>query len=261
MFIFNVSQKTMTNYVQKTLIAHLFGFLTLILTHIFWSIIVYGNASSGDTGIIIIWSGIFLTIFYLIFVLVPKKTIEKLSVKMNLIGFSFSFALYSLIGFIILIGWIFLNSSFNGVFFDAFFYGLTFGFTFYTLNINKRKINFKGFITIFSIPIFLFLFYILILPRIFPSFAFKIVPKETKDEIVKKTLPKFKKGDDFKDLEKALPGYFNSINCNFSTNSLMKDFQYTLVVENCKITKIEYGPRKNDNGITEMVVEESIEKK
>lgn len=251
----------MTNYVQKTLIAHLFGFLTLILTHIFWSIIVYGNASSGDTGIIIIWAGIFLTIFYLIFVLIPKRTIEKLSVKMNIIGFSFSFALYSLIGFIILIGWIFLNSSFNGVFFDAFFYGLTFGFTFYTLNINKRKINFKGFITLFSIPIFLFLFYIMILPRIFPSFAFKIVPKETKDEIVKKTLPKFKKGDDFKDLEKALPGYFNSINCNFSTNSLMKDFQYTLVVENCKITKIEYGPRKNNNGITEMVVEESIEKK
>ena len=41
----------------------------------------------------------------------------------------------------------------------------------------------------------------------------------------------------------------------------MADFQYSLVIENCKITKIQYGPRKNNNGITEMVIEHADEKK
>ena len=61
----------MKNYIQKTLIAHLFGFLALILTHIFWSVNTYGNASSRDTGIIIFWAGIFLILFYLVFVIIP----------------------------------------------------------------------------------------------------------------------------------------------------------------------------------------------
>lgn len=253
--------KTMMNYIQKTLIAHLFGFLALILTHILWSISAYGSASGGDTGLIIFWAALFLVIFYVIFVLLPKKTIEKLVQKSNLFLFSFGFAIYSLIGFIILIGWIFLSSTFNGVFLDAFFYGLTFGIVFHKITNQNKSFEGKDFILLFSIPIITFLIYIFILPKMFPTFAFKIVPKEAKEQILKETLSKFKKGDDFNDLKKALPGYFNNTSCNFSTSAMMANFQYSLVIENCKITKIQYGPRKNNNGITEMVIEQAIDEK
>ena len=251
----------MKNYVQRTLIAHFFGFITLIITHILWSISIYGSASGGDTSVIIFWAGIFLTIFYLIFVLIPKRRIEKLCIESNLYTFSFCFAFYSLIGFIILIGWLFLNSAFIGVFLDAFVYGLTFGFTFYKLTVKNKIINFKSFAILFSIPILIFSIYIFVLPKLFPAFAFNLVPKDTQNEILKSTLPKFKKGDNFKDLQKALPGYFNNTNCNFSTSALMEDFQYSLVIKNCIISNIEYGPRINQNGITEMVVEESTVEK
>ena len=250
----------MKNYIQKTLIAHLFGFLALILTHIFWSVNTYGNASSRDTGIIIFWAGIFLILFYLVFVIIPKKILEKIVQKTNIYLFSLGFAFYALLAFILLIGWIFLHSTFNGVFLDAFFYGLTFGFVFYKLENQHKKIKVKDFALLFSLPIIAFFIYIFILPKLFPVFAFKIVPKQTKEKILKETLRKFKKGDDFNELKNALPGYFVNSGCDFSTSALMADFQYSLVVENCKITKIESGPRKKNNGITEMVVETPIKK-
>ncbi len=251
----------MKNYIQKTLIAHFFGYLALILTHILWSLIIYKSAAGGDTGVIIFWAGIFLTIFYCFFVLIPRKSIERFSSTLKYYTFAFGFAIYSLIGFIILIGWIFLNSYFIGVFFDAFFYGLIFGFTYHKIANQNLSLALKDFIILLSIPIFIFCIYLIIIPKLFPSFAFKIVPKETQNEIVKETLPKFKIGDNFNDLKNALPGYFNDIDCNYSTSALMEDYQYSLVIENCKISKIEYGPRKNNNGITEMIIEEPVKEK
>ena len=250
----------MKKYIQKTLIAHLFGFLALIITHILWSISAYGNASSGDTGIIIFWAAIFLILFYLVFVIVPKKILENIARKTNIYIFSLGFAFYALLAFILMIGWIFLNSTFKGVFLDAFFYGLTFGIVFHKLENQNKKLRVKDFALLFSLPIIAFFIYILILPKLFPSFAFKIVPKQTKEQILKETFRKFKKGDDFNELKNALPGYFVNIGCDFSTSALMEDFQYSLVVENCRITKIESGPRKNNKGITQMVVETPLKK-
>lgn len=250
----------MKNYIYKTFIAHLFGFLGLILTHILWSLSAYGNASSGDTGIIIFWAAIFLLFFYLVFVIIPKKLLENIARKTNIYIFSLGFAFYALLAFILTIGWIFLNSNFKGVFLDAFFYGLTFGTVFHQLENQNKKLKVKDFALLFSLPIIAFFIYILILPKLFPSFAFKIVPKQSKEQILKETISKFKKGDDFNDLKNALPGYFVNIGCDFSTSALVEDFQYSLVVENCRITKIESGPRKNNRGITEMVVETPLKK-
>lgn len=250
----------MKNYIYKTFIAHLCGFLALILTHLLWSLSTNGNASSGDTGIIIFWAAIFLILFYLVFVIIPKKLLENIARKTNIYIFSLGFAFYALLAFILMIGWIFLNSNFKGVFLDAFFYGLTFGTVFYQLENQNKKLKVKDFALLFSLPIIAFFIYILILPKLFPSFAFKIVPKQSKEQILKETISKFKKGDDFNDLKNALPGYFVNIGCDFSTGALMEDFQYSLVVENCRITKIESGPRKNNRGITEMVVETPLKK-
>ena len=250
----------MKNYIYKTLIAHLFGFLALILTHILWSINTYGNASSGDTGIIIFWAAIFLILFYLVFVIVPKKLLENIARKTNIYIFSLGFAFYALLAFILIIGWLFVSSTFKGVFLDAFFYGLTFGIVFHKLENQNKKLRVKDFALLFSLPIIAFIIYIFILPKVFPAFAFKIVPKQTKELILKETFHKFKKGDDFNQLKNSLPGYFVNSGCDFSTSALMEDFQYSLVVENCKITKIESGPRKKNNGITEMVVETPLKK-
>lgn len=144
-------------YIQKTLIAHIFGFLALIITHILWSVSAYGNASSGDTGIIIFWAAIFLILFYLVFVLAPKKLFEKIVRRTNIYIFSLGFAFYALLGFILMIGWIFLNSNFKGVFLDAFFYGLTFGIVFHKLENQNKKLRVDDFALLFSLPIIAFI--------------------------------------------------------------------------------------------------------
>lgn len=226
------------------------GWIALIITHIVWSNIEYNNASGGDTGVVIFWASFFLLIFYLLFVLLPRKRIVYLAENLNLVTFVVLFAIYSLISFIVLIGWIFLKSNFAGVFIDAFVFGLFFGFTFHFVWSRHRElVKQKHSLLFLFLPFVFLLFYLYIFPRVLPSYAFKAVPQFVRYEIIKRTIPHFKVGDSMYDLEKALPGEFKFEECEGSGGALYEDFQYVVVVKCCKIARLEYGPR-NSSGIT-----------
>ena len=92
----------MKNFKKISFLALTFGWIGLIVTHIIWSNLRYDDASGGDTGVILFWASLFLLIFYGLFILIPQKTIVKLTKKLNVILFSIISGVYALAGFIIL---------------------------------------------------------------------------------------------------------------------------------------------------------------
>ncbi|WP_396633307.1 hypothetical protein [Maribacter sp. R86514] len=235
----------MKNFKKISFLALTFGWIGLIITHIIWSNLRYNDASGGDVGVILFWSSLFLLIFYGLFILIPRKLIVKLSEKLNVILFSIISGIYSLLGFVILIGWLFLQSDFSGVFLDALVCGLIFGFSFHTMWTKKRT-DFKQFhlIPILITPFVFLLIYLFAFPKFLPSIAYKFVPKNIQHDILVNTIPKFKVGDDLADLQSALPGEFEFDDCYGNRGAILNEFQYVIEVNCCKIVRIEYGPRQ-----------------
>lgn len=73
------------------------------------------------------------------------------------------------------------------------------------------------------------------------------MPDQIKDEIIAKTIPKYKVGDDFEPLKKSLPGYLDHIENGSGTMSAsMKNFAFVLQVNCDKIIRLEYGKNPSD---------------
>jgi len=235
----------MKNFKKISFLALTFGWIGLIITHIIWSNFRYDDASGGDVGVILFWSSLFHLIFYGLFILIPRKLIIKLSEKLNVILFSIISGIYSLLGFVILIGWLFLQSDFSGVFLDALVCGIIFGFSFHTMWTKKRT-DFKQIhlIPILITPFVFLLIYLFAFPKLLPSIAYKFVPKNIQHDILINTIPKFKVGDKLTDLQSALPGEFEFVNCYGNRGAILNEFQYVIEVNCCKIVRIEYGPRQ-----------------
>jgi len=236
----------MKNFKKTSFLSLTLGWIGLIITHIIWSNLRYENASGGDTGVVIFWASFFLLIFYGLFILIPKKRIVKLTEKLTLPSFTILSGIYALIGFIILIGWLFLMSdNFYGVFIDAFVCGLIFGLTFHLIW-NKKRSELKQIhlIPILILPIFFLFIYLFAFPKLLPSIAYNAVPQYVRHAILKNTIPKFKVGDDLTELQKALPGEFEFDDCYGNSGAMLENFQYVIEVNCCKITRIEYGPRQ-----------------
>jgi len=241
----------MKNFHKISFLALVLGWIGQIITHIIWSNIRFENASGGDIGVVIFWSSFFILIYYGLFVLVPKKRIAKLSENIGILNFTLLSGLYGLIGFTILIGWIFLiSNNFLGVFIDAFVGGIIFGLTFHYLWNNKRtELKQIHLIPIFTLPILFLTIYLFAFPKILPSYAYNVVPQYVQQNILKNTIPKFKVGDELSELQKALPGEFEFDDCYGSSSAMLENFQYVIEVNCCKIVRIEYGPRQQ-NGYT-----------
>ena len=235
----------MKNFKKISFLSLTFGWIGLIITHIIWSNLRYDDASGGDTGVILFWASIFLLIFYGLFILIPRKKIVKLTEKLNPILFTIISGFYALIGFIILIGWLFFMSDFTGVFLDAFVCGLIFGISFHTLWV-KNQTDFKQIhiIPILTLPIAFLFIYLFAFPKLLPSYAYNVVPKYIQHDILINTIPKFKVGDKLTDLQSALPGEFEFDDCYGNRGATLKDFQYVIEIDCCKIVRIEYGPRQ-----------------
>jgi hypothetical protein len=84
----------MKNYNSISFVSMSIGWIGLIITHIIWSVINYNDASGGDTGVIIIWSGLFSLLFYLLFVILPKKFIKNQIEQRSLFEFAIGTAFY-----------------------------------------------------------------------------------------------------------------------------------------------------------------------
>lgn len=239
----------MKNFKKISFLSLTLSWIGLIITHIIWSNIQYNSASGGDIGVILFWSAFFMIIHYGLFILIPQKWIVKLTEKLPVFLFTFFFGIYALISFIILIGWGFLITNFYGVFLDAFVCGTIFGFSFYIFWKNYRnQFQQKHLLIILSLPILFLFIYLFAFPKLTPSLAFNSVPQFIRHDIIEKTIPKFKVGDKLIDLQKALPGEFNFENCKGNHGAVFEDFQFTIVINCCKIVKLDYGPR-NKKGI------------
>lgn len=221
------------------------GWIGLIVTHIIWSVINYNDASGGDTGVIIFWSGLFSLLFYLLFVILPKKFIKNQIEQRSFLEFTIGSAFYSLIGFIILIGWLFLQSDFYGVFLDAFIAGLIFGGTFWWIW-NKKEVSFKSTpskILGYLIPFLFLVIYLKVFPNLFPKFAYNHVPQSIQNEIEIQTLSKVKIGDSIEDIKNQLPGFIGYEECKGSRAGQYEKYEFRLQWNCCKVVDIEVGER------------------
>lgn len=242
----------MKNYYSISFVSMSIGWIGLIITHIGWSVLNYKNASAGDTGVIIFWSGLFSLLFYLLFIVFPQNFIRKQLEERSLIEFSIGSAFYSLFGFTILIGWGFLLTDFYGVFIDAFVAGLTFGITFWLIwNKNGSYFDSIGSRTIgYLIPCIFLIIYLKLFPLIFPSFAYNYVPRSIKNKIEIKTLSNIKIGDSIEDIKSKLPGFLRYDDCRGSRAGQYEKYDFRLQWNCCKIVDVEVGKR----GMVEMTI-------
>ncbi|PQJ16662.1 hypothetical protein [Aureicoccus marinus] len=237
----------MKNFKKISFFALVLGWIGQIITHIILSNLVANNAAGGETGMVIYWSSFFILIYYGLFILIPSKRIAGLSENIGILGFTLLSAIYAVIGFTILIGWLFLVSwIWFEVFLDAFICGLIFGLTFHLLwNKKRNELRQIHLLPIMTLPVLFLFIYLHALPRFFPAFAFNIVPKHVRHDIYKQTIPKFKVGDELSALQDALPGEFEFEGCYGRQGAQLDDFQYVIEVNCCKIVRIEYGPKQN----------------
>ena len=235
--------KSLKNFKKISFFAIILGWIAQIITHIFLSNLKYGNATGGDIGVVVFWSSFFILIFYVLFILIPNKRIVRLSEKLSIFNFTLLSGFYALIGFTILIGWGFLMAkNFLEVFIDAFICGIVFGYSFYiTWNKKRSKVKQIHIIPILTLPALFLFIYLYALPKLFPSLAYKLVPKYITHEIFRNTIKKFKVGDELSELQKALPGEFEFDDCYGNRGGTFENFQYVIEVNCCKIVRLEYS--------------------
>jgi hypothetical protein len=212
---------------------------------------VLSNGKVDDFGVIIFWSGLFELLAWVVFLRIPLVRLNHRLPIFNKSIFPLVSTLYAEVVFIILIGWLFLQSDFYEVFVITAVVGFAFGLTYILLINNKRVVEFfNGNIwkrlTVLVYPIgFLFIF-LWLFPKIMPSVAFRFMPDEIQDKIVEQTIPKFKVGDDFKPLKEALPGYFDHIeNGNGNSAATLTGFAYVIQVNCGRIIRLVYSKDRN----------------
>ena len=208
------------------------------------------NGKADDFGVIIFWSAIFEFLAWLVFLFYPLKKLNSKSKIFNPILFPIISMIYLEIVFIIMIGWGFLISGYYIVLFVAAVVGYSFGVIYINLINNKRFNDFlrkRELNRLIILYPFLFIFlFLYAFPKILPATAFRFMPDQIQANIVEKTIPKFKEGDSFTDLDKALPGYLYHIqNGQGNMSAQMENFSFVIQIENNKIVRLEHSKQKN----------------
>ena len=208
------------------------------------------NGKADDFGVIIFWSAIFEFIAWLVFLIYPLKKLNPKSEIFNPLLFPIISMIYLEIVFLIMIGWGFLLSGYYIVLWVAAVVGFSFGYIYINLINNKRFNNFirkRELNRLIILYPFLFIFlFLYAFPKILPATAFRFMPDEIQANIVEETIPKFKEGDSFEDLDKSLPGYLNHIHNGEGTSFAHHgEFSFVIEVENNKIVRLEHSEQKN----------------
>ncbi|MFD1096114.1 hypothetical protein [Salegentibacter chungangensis] len=208
------------------------------------------NGRADDFGVIIFWSAIFEFVAWLVFLIYPLKKLNLKSKIFNPLLFPIISMIYLELVFILMIGWGFLFSGYYIVLEVAAVVGYSFGFIYVYLIKSTRFNNFirrREINRLIILYPFLFIFlFLYAFPKIMPSTAFRFMPDEIQADIVEKTIPNFKKGDSFEDLDNSLPGYFSHI-ANGQGNSFAShgDFSFVIEVKNNKILRLEHSKQKD----------------
>ena len=207
------------------------------------------HGMAHESGVIIAWSGIFVYLGWAIFLILPLNLLDHSKPIFKRHIFPFITGLYGAITYVILVGGLFRSWSLVIMFLQLpILVGLIFGFTYSTIIHNEKLINllikkpaYK--LLSFISPAIILAFFLLLLPTIFPSLVFRYMPDEIQEHIFVREISKFKVGDNFKNLENAVPGYFNDkggiINGNGGYYGYGPFIDYKLEVKNDTIMELE----------------------
>jgi hypothetical protein len=224
------------------------------LMNFFYSIyLVSVDGKADDSGVIIFWSGLFISIAWAVFIVYPLRRLDHSKQIFKPHIFPFITALYGALTYSIIVGGLFRSLDLVIMFLPlALLTGLLFGLTYSLLIRSDKFVNFlyrkplTKIIFILSPAIFL-IFFLWVLPTTFPSLMFRYMPDQIRDKIIRETIPKFKVGDNFEPLKKSLPGYLDNINDGKGNMmATMENFAFVLQVNCDKIIRLEYGKDQND---------------
>jgi len=241
------------NRVKQTL-----GFFSMAiawsLMNFFYSVyLVLKDGKADDIGVVIFWSGLFITVAWAIFIIYPLQKLDHSGQIFKPTIFPLITTVYGALTYSIIIGGLFQSIELVMMFLPlALLTGLIFGLT-YSLFIRSNKlVDFLNKRPIFKVifilyPAIILFFFLWVLPMLTPSLVFRYMPDQIQDKIIARTIPKFKVGDDIEPLKNSLPGYLDHIqNGKGNMMASMEDFAFVLQVNCGKIIRLEYGKNPSD---------------
>lgn len=215
--------------------------------------LVSEDGKADDSGVIIFWSGLFITIAWAVFIIWPLNRLDHSSKIFKPQIFIPVSTIYGVLTYSIIVGGLFRSFELVTMFLpQAILVGLFFGLS-YSLLIKHQKLiellNRRPLTkTIFFLsPVIILGFFLWFLPLVAPNLVYRYMTDEIRQKIVAKTIPKFKVGDEINPLKKALPGYLDHIeNGSGNMSATMEDFAFVIQVNCGKIIRLEYGQNQFD---------------
>jgi hypothetical protein len=235
-----------------------FGFFAMSISWTLMNVLnslyqVSAHGEAGDSGVVIFWSALFMTIAWAIFIIYPISKLDHTKRTFRPLTLPFVTGAYGGFVYAILVGGLFRSLDLVTMFLPlALLAGFIFGIAYSQLITSSRLINFlnnqplwKGIIFLSpALPLFFFLW---ALPTVVPSLAFRYMPNAIRDDIIRKTIPNYKVGDDFEPLRISLPGYLEYMEGgNANMSATMEDFAFVLQVHCYKIVRLEYGKSSSE---------------
>lgn len=241
------------NSVKQTL-----GFFSMTiawtLMNFLYSIyLVSVDGKADDIGVVIFWSGLFITIAWAVFIIYPLNKLDHSRPFFKPYFFPFITAVYGAVTYSIIVGGLFRSLDLVIMFLPlALLTGLLFGLSYSLLIKSDKLTDFlyrKPFakIIFFLSPAIILFFFLWVLPIVAPSFIFRYTTDEIRERIIAQTIPKYRVGDNIEPLKNALPGYLDHItNGSGNMSASMADFAFVLQVNCDKIIRLEYGRNSSD---------------
>jgi hypothetical protein len=213
--------------------------------------LVWKDGKADDNGVVIFWSGLFIIIAWAIFIIWPLHRLDHSGKLFHPLIFPLITGLYAVLAYSIIVGGLF-GFDLAVIFLPlALLTGVIFGLS-YSLFIRSDKLILvltqRPYVKIFFFisPVVILFFFLWVLPTIAPSLVFRYMPEEIRNKIVNDTIQKYKVGDDFNQLDHALPGYFEAFeNGSGGVTEESGNFGFVLQVNCNKIIRIVYGNPKD----------------
>lgn len=230
-----------------------FGFFAMSIAWTLMNVLnslyqVSAHGKADDSEVVIFWSALFMALAWAIFIIYPISKLDHTKRTFRPITLPFITGAYGGFVYAILVGGLFRSLDLVTLFLPlALLAGFIFGIAYSKLIASSRLINFLNnqplWKSIFFLsPAFSLFFFLWFLPTLAPSLVFRYMPDAIRGHIIRKTIPKFKVGDDFEPLRRSLPGYLTYMDAgNANITATMENFAFVLQVHCYKIVRLEYG--------------------
>jgi hypothetical protein len=214
-------------------------------------VIKFGKAD--DSEVIIFWSALFMVIAWAVFIVWPLSLLKSSNKIFNTLIFPVVALFYGASAYSIILGGIFQSFDLIIMFLpQASLSGFLFGVAYSLFSKSERLIGLLNRrpiakLMFFLSPLMILGLFLGLLPLIAPKSVYRFMTDGIRQDIVARTIPKFKVGDDIEPLRKALPGYLDHIqNGKGNMSATMKNFAFVIQVNCGKIIRLEYGKNASD---------------